>query len=194
MNFIQRLQTRIAGIAIGPSSFRNPGTAGVVKVGREFCSKLCLKTLAERLNNQTYLSFLDEQTEKLENIIIEHFTLTKPDLENKSAWGLARKGLNIFIRDAFDNRYIADHYKLNEHHKWQLEIPLDKHTATMITNEVEEKMHKDGKKLPSWPGVKNLTRNESLLYQESAKELAKVYNLTSVDLDIIYWRHEDIIG
>ena len=42
----------------------------------------------------------------------------------ESVWGFARKGLNIFLRDCFYNRYIHDHYGLQAIEPF-LEVPLD---------------------------------------------------------------------
>lgn len=182
-DYFKRLQKRIAGIAIGSSSFRNPGAPGVVGIGRLYCTGIDLQQLTKSLQKGDYKSYLDAHTLGLERKIKGHLKKSRKT-PNTNCWGLARKGLNIFFRDVYDNRYMAERYYLKESYKSQLEVPLDLHTARRIIDHSAELYSQKLK----WDGVKNLNKENSKKFQEAASLIAKQKGIFIVELDVFFWR------
>jgi hypothetical protein len=166
-DFLSVMQEAVAIAAIGPSSLRNQGVAGLIDCVREFLSKLDLRTFVQ--GDQTlFQRQLGRQTRCLLDI-----------LEVKS-WGAARKGLNLFLRDVLYNRYLCDHFDFQLVEPW-LEIPLD----SAVTQGLKARCTKGS--LPTWPGLKRLTENESDLYQTFAQSLADQAGIARVHLDMYLW-------
>jgi hypothetical protein len=74
---------------------------GVVKAGREFLNDLSLSEFGTKDQKQ-FRSALNRATRKL----------TKRFPKHDQHWGLARKGLNLFLRDCFYTTYLRDAYSL----------------------------------------------------------------------------------
>ncbi len=165
-DFIKLVQWKVAISAVGISTVRKQGK-GILKDIHEFLSELDLQEIPK---SQTKFKFwLDQETNNLVK-------------KAKLSWGLARKVLNLFLRDAVYNRYLYDKFKLKDIEKW-LEIPLDKIVARAL--------RKKNKSLPSWPGLKigqdkqNINIYEK--YQEFAQALANEKGIARVHLDLYLW-------
>ena len=94
-------------------------------------------------------------------------------------WGLARKGLNIFLRGCLYNKYLADAFTLDRAERL-FEVPLDSITATSIRRESPDQV-------PVWRSVKGLTEEESGHYQAAAAHIAKQQGIARVHLDAVWW-------
>lgn len=95
-------------------------------------------------------------------------------------WGVARKCLNLFLRDAFYSRYLHNEYGLLTLEQW-LEVPLDGVVGRFLIRKQK------GTRLASWPGLKHLQVEESLIFQEVATEIAQANGIARVHLDIFAW-------
>lgn len=114
------LQARAARSALGPSSMRGSGHAGVVDAGRPFLAALDLRRFATS-NERRFQRELDRQTDLLLHVF------PRPARH----WGLARKGLNIFLRDCLYTVYLRDAFRLALAESL-FEIPLDSVTGRAI--------------------------------------------------------------
>lgn len=117
----------------------------------------------------------------------QHLDITTEQLcasfpQSGQSWGLARKVLNIFLRDALYTTYLADILKESEAN---LEVPLDSITARHLCQAAGRGV------LPRWLGVKHLTPEASALYQAYAAKLAKSRGIARVHLDTYWWGHRD---
>jgi hypothetical protein len=155
---------------MGSSSLRNQGAAGVLSAARDVAGKVNLRELS-RATRKRFQKILDEITQKM----LERFPT------DAQSWGAARKGLNLFLRDATYNKDLCDFYGLDRLRRW-LEVPLDKDVASALKTQPE------GKPLPRWPGIKNLTPQVSRKFQAIAAKVAIRSRLARVDLDVYYWR------
>ncbi len=83
---------------------RNQGASGIVDIARDyFYQSISLDDYLDKLSSpDRFAKFLDDHTHKLLNAF---------PADGKS-WGAARKGLNLFFREAVYNKFISDHYKL----------------------------------------------------------------------------------
>jgi len=100
------------------------------------------------------------------------------------SWGLARKLLNIYIRDCVYSRMLCAHYRLESIEPF-LEVPLDSFVAKGLiaaSNDLGQ-----SRCLPAWKTIKGLSREHSDRYQEFASELAQSRGHARVHLDVLLW-------
>lgn len=95
-------------------------------------------------------------------------------------WGLARKVLNIFLRDCLYTTYLSDAFNLRRLENF-LELPLDSITAKELRRIAGPKA------LPSWPGVIHVTPELSAAYQDVATKEGARRGLARVHLDSVWW-------
>ena len=98
--------------------------------------------------------------------------------ERGASWGLARKLLNIFLRDCLYTRYLSERYGLASAVRL-FEIPLDSITAKRIRERKPD--------LPRWRGVRHLDPEVSAAYQAAALLEAKRKRTSRVHLDAYWW-------
>ena len=96
-----------------------------LNIGQEF-------HLAE-LDRQLFQRRLDRQTERLRRALPQ----------TARHWGLSRKLLNIFLRDALYTGYLSDYYRLSVAERF-FEVPLDSISGKAI------RKCRSGAKLPRW--------------------------------------------
>jgi hypothetical protein len=168
MKLIEAVQWRLAVVAIGQSTVRGKGRSGVADAAHEFLRGLPLVKFAVE-KEKTFVKQLDWATEEL----VERFP------EDAQHWGLARKCLNIFLADAFFNRYTYEEFGLASAEPF-FEIPLDSITGKYLRKRNPEDA-------PRWTTIKDLNHETSDAYQDLAAEMAKAKNMTRVHLDIFLW-------
>ncbi|MBL7205833.1 MAG: hypothetical protein ISS63_16130 [Desulfobacteraceae bacterium] len=167
-DFIPTLQRQVAVLSVGPSALRGQGK-GVLAATQKFLSRVSLARLPKS-NPIRFESWLDRQTNRL---------LDTLPLKSRP-WGAARKAINLYLRDALYNQYLCRRFRMNRVESW-LEIPLDSAVARGL------KQASQRGELPSWPGLKGLTKSVSNQYQEFASELSNRMNIERVHLDIYLW-------
>jgi len=167
---LKLMQRYVANIAISGSTLRNQGAEGVTSAARAFLSGLDLNVLGETEPEQ-YPNLLDEWTEQLRARLPA----------GARNWGTARKALNVFMVQAFMNKYLDKEYGLNKFGD-VLETPLDNKAANKLRKRA------GGGKLPRWNGIINLREDGSQQYQEFASTVARQERISRACLDIILWR------
>jgi hypothetical protein len=170
--FIEAVQTRAARIACSVSATRGQG-AGVVASGREFLAQLPLAQFAVS-RPSLFQRHLDEATQGLCNAFPK----------SGRSWGLARKVLNIFLRDALYTTYLSEKFGLSRAEQC-FEVPLDSITARHLRQAAGRGA------LPRWLGVKHLTPQTSAAYQAFAAEYAASHGIARAHLDTYWWGHRD---
>jgi len=170
--FIDAVQARAARIACGASATRGQG-AGVVAAGRQFLAKLPLSQFSVS-RPSLFKQRIDRATEQL----CASFPPTG------RSWGLARKVLNIFLRDALYTTYLAEKFHLKDA-EVHLEVPLDSITAGHLCQKAGPGV------LPRWLGVRHLTPEASAIYQAYASEFASSQHIARAHLDTYWWGHRD---
>lgn len=166
---VSAIQKHVAVVAIGPSTVRGQGASGVVAAAQGYLASLALDEFGVREKAEFDRS-LETATAKL----VTSFP------KQARSWGLARKCLNIFLRDAFYNAFLAPKYGLSASESFY-EVPLDGVVAK------ELRRHAGRKRLPTWPGVKHLTPAVSETYQKYALELSRSWGISRVNLDTYLW-------
>ena len=168
-DFPSKVQNFIAN-SFSSSTIRNMVSKGGLESIQQFLKTginlddLCKKDASD------YAAALNELTEGLLR------ALPEPD---QKKWGLARKSLNLFFRDALYNFYLRETYDLKKFEA-ELEIPLDSHVGKELKNLDPA--------LPVWTTVIGLTCDQSTKFQESALKIANRQGIHRVHLDIYYWR------
>ena len=166
---LSAIQSHVARIAVGPSTVRGQGVPGVVEAARSHLRSIDLRQFG-CANDQQFQARLNKATDRLQS-----------ELPRAArSWGVARKVLNIFLRDSLYNFYLRNAYHL-ELAESSYELPLDSITAR------ELKRGTPRGRLPAWPGVKRVTADLSERYQEVADERAVDYGVTRVHLDSFLW-------
>jgi N-glycosylase/DNA lyase len=166
-DFLRDVQKFVAN-AFSISTIRNMGPPGTLRCVRNYLRTIDLRTIS-RKDTSKYSEVLDELTESLRRAL--------PRQARK--WGIARKCLNLFFRDALYNFYLRKAFGLAKF-ETQLEIPLD--------SNVGKGLRKEDQNLPRWHSVKALTPELSAKFQAVASKIAKRNNTHRVHLDVIYWR------
>jgi hypothetical protein len=164
---LRAIQYRAARSAVGASATRGSGTRGVGKKARAFLFRLRLTQFGTS-NRSAFRRALERTTRRLQGRLPRR----------GRSWGLARKLLNIFLRDSLYTGYLNRAYGLRAAERF-LEIPLDSITAKHIREKVPG--------LPRWPGVRHLSRELSAAYQDAALDLAAQQGVRRVHLDAYWW-------
>lgn len=168
-SFNKIIQSRTARIAVGPSAVRGKGHAGVAKAAREKLKSLDLVPFGTK-NAGEFEAALNKATEELKQSLPA----------GARRWGLARKVLNIFLRDCAYTRYLADAYRLKRADV-HYELPLDSITAKALKRAAGRGA------LPTWPGVKHVTPELSAIYQRAAQKEAAQHGIVRMHLDALWW-------
>lgn len=173
---LRAIQSRAARIAIGASTLRGRGNTGAVASARKFLRGIDL-TVFSLADEAAFQHILDQTTEELRSQLPRQ----------AQRWGIARKALNIFLRDCLYTSYLAEAYRLRraEH---LFELPLDSITAKHLRH-VES-----SRPLAPWPGVRHLSPSLSADFQFVAAEEARRMGIARVHLDAVWWsvgRDED---
>jgi len=179
--FLGLVQERVANACIGNSTLRNQGFPGLVKVAREFLADLKLIELRDMTSEQ-FGEWLDRQTDILRSRFPEGA---------QDNWGAARKAINVFLEEAFYNKFLVEEYGLHRLAEF-LELPLDGKVVRKIKE--ESKNYEKCFSLGQWKGIKNLTAEQSASFQQCAAELATKRGIQRVCLDLWYWRRDDKTG
>jgi hypothetical protein len=166
---IKAIQARTAAVAISPSAVRGQGEAGVVDAARDYLADLNLHRFGTP-EGRIYRRSLDRATDELQTALPA----------KARSWGLARKCLNIFLRDAFYTCYLRDAYDLGLAEEWY-ELPLDSVVAKEMRKEAGRGV------LPWWPGVKYLQQGVSETYQAYALAMATRMGISRAHLDTYLW-------
>ncbi|MDW7762062.1 MAG: hypothetical protein SCM96_15655 [Acidobacteriota bacterium] len=163
---LQAFQSRTARISVGASTVRGRGNAGVVAAARRHLRQLDLSMFG--------------QPQFFDNLNVATIALRDSLPSGARHWGLARKVLNIFLRDCLYNTYLDAAFGLSKNLAY-FEIPLDGITAVHLKRAAGRGM------LPAWPGVKHLAEPLSVRYQEAATAEAGRRGIPRVHLDAIWW-------
>jgi hypothetical protein len=94
-------------------------------------------------------------------------------------WGLARKGLNIFLRDCLYTVYLREAFQLGNA-EFLFELPLDSLTGRAV-------WETSGKTVPRWTTIRALTPEVSRLYQQASFGAARELHTARVHLDALWW-------
>lgn len=167
-DLLQAFQARAARGALGASTMRSAGARGAVLAGRAFLCEVDLRAF-RTAGRSRFRAELDHTTEALRQAFPRQ----------ARHWGLARKGLNIFLRDCLSNVYLRDAYSLQMAEPLY-EVPLDSITGATLHQ------LSDGT-LPRWGTVRDLTPDLSDQFQAVAARIADGRGIARVHLDAIWW-------
>lgn len=174
---IPALREHQARVSVGVTTVRGQGK-GVLHAARVFLAD------ARRLDLEgfrapteaRFLARLEEATES--------FAHTLPD--KAGTWGLARKLLNIYLRDCHYSRFLCAAYRLEAIEPF-LEVPLDGVVGRRLRELAEER----GDAVPRWRSIRCLSRGDSARYQRFARALAAEAGHARVHLDLSLWGMRD---
>lgn len=168
-DFLHAVQSRGARIAVGASAARGGGNRGVVPAAREYLRDINLSAFGTARAGAFRVA-LNRHTDQLRRRLPRR----------AQHWGLARKLLNIFLRDCLYTTYLNTAYHLDRGEDFY-ELPLDSITASRLRREA------GGRTLPVWPGVRHVTPKTSKEFQKFAAALARGQEIARVHFDAVYW-------
>ena len=166
--FLKDVQRRIARVAVGASTVRS-APEGTRDAACNFLASVKLDRFG-RTTEREFGRVLNAHTDRL-----------KCKLPNES-WGLARKLLNIFLRDALYCRYLYDAHSLATMEPW-LEVPLDR----IVMKAIKDEALMLGRDAPGVTKITDLRPSDSREFQRLAGELAKSEGYCRVHLDTKWW-------
>lgn len=167
--FIRHVQAYTARYSVSASAARGQRSPGLVAAARDHLRDVRLRAFAARAQ-APFQRALDRETQLLMRAL--------PG--GGRSWGLARKLLNIFLRNALYTSYLRDHFGLAVAERW-FEVPLDSIVALRLRRELP------GASTPRWTAVKRLTPVNSTAFQAACRELARGHGVAPVHLDALYW-------
>ena len=168
-DLVRNLQKLEAQLAVGPSTARGQGQGGIVNNLRESLFRVPLRRFSG-IDDLRFATLLDTETDRIRRGL--------PPLAR--SWGLARKCLNIFLRDCTYNVHLRKAFKLSSIEAL-LEVPLDRKVVSEIKAEFPKRA------LPFWRGVRHLDPGESEVFQVAASEIATVWSIDRIHLDAAFW-------
>jgi hypothetical protein len=168
-DLLKAAQSRAARIAVSASAGRGHGNTGVVAAARDFLRSMDLRPFGTTGARAFALS-LNRSTQ----------ALLRSLPHGARHWGVARKLINIFLRDCLYTTYLEDAYHLGRAEKFY-EVPLDSITAKHIRRRVARGV------LPPWRGVRHNHSRQNASYQDSAKRIAAEERISRVHLDAFWW-------
>ena len=184
-DFVLALRRHQARVSITQPTVRSQG-AGTLHAAWAFLSSDLdlrrLRTSSER----KYLVRLDDATVAFAKRLGP--PKSRGGARSSGSWGLARKLLNIYIRDCVYSRLLCAHYRLEAIEPF-LEVPLDSFVAKGLIAEATTRGQT--RRLPRWSTIKGLERAESDLYQAFASELAAERGHARIHLDVVLWGARD---
>ena len=159
--------------AIGASTVRNQGASGVVDATRKFLSEMALGPFGTT-GRAGFADALERETKALQKALPKE----------AASWGLARKALNVFLRNCLYNYYLRRDFQLNRAELF-FELPLDRLAVTGLKKTLKRELKRQVRvrSLPIWRGVKNLSQDDSARFQEYASCLAQSRVYARVHLD-----------
>ena len=160
---------RGARIAVGASTVRGQGNRGVVASARTFLRTVDLRSFGTD-RAPVFAAVLDRTTQDLRDALPA----------TAQHWGIARKVLNIFLRDCLYTSYLSERYGLKAA-EFLFELPLDSITARELRKAAGRG------RLPPWPGVKGVDSACNRAYQAVALHVAGVRKMARVHLDALWW-------
>jgi hypothetical protein len=166
---LSAIQSHVARIAIGASTLRGRGNGGAAAAARAFLRKLDLRLFGD--------ADAGRFSEKLDASTNDLCALLPPGARH---WGIARKALNIYLRDCLYNTFLDAAFGLRNQ-EGQFELPLDSITAGNLKGVVGRG------RLPPWPGVKHLSPALNAQFQAAAAAEAQKRGFARVHLDPFWW-------
>ena len=170
---LAQLQMQFTTAGITQSAVRigkKKGVVGMRAAARTFCAQLELDRLPSPAD---YVATLNDWTDKLE----------KEFPRGGRYWGVARKCLNIFMRDANYNIHLRKIYRGLGSLENVLEIPLDSYVAKGLLSVPGAKNFG----LQSWDAIIRLTPEQNQRFQQWALKVAKQEGVPRVHLDLLYF-------
>jgi hypothetical protein len=165
---------RVANIAIGSTTLRNQGAAGVNRAARTFLSGLSV------------VDFVCDSAAEFSSHLNKQTLLLKRSLPPEAQhWGTARKGLNLFLGEVYYHRVLCEHFRMEKIATF-LEVPLDNNVVRFLKG----KAAIVGTKLPRWKTIKSLNPLDSQNYQDFAKQYVadRGEGWIRLHVDLLAWR------
>ena len=168
-NLLTALKTLEAQRAVGASTARGQGKKGLVRRIRKSLMKVHLIAFSGATDVR-FARILDAETHRI----------CRELPKGARSWGLARKCLNIFLRNCAYNAHLRTAFGLRGIESF-LEIPLDSKVVTELKAQFPRGL------LPRWCGVKYVNPGESEVFQVAAGEVAKARSVHRIHLDAFFW-------
>lgn len=165
---LNAIQSHAARGSIGASTVRGRGNTGTAAAARAFLCTIDLTTFGS--GSAAFSAALDNSTDDLRAAL--------PRAARH--WGIARKVLNIFLRNCLYTTHLNAAFDLGRTES-SFELPLDSITAVNLKRAAGRGA------LPPWPGVKHLSPSLSAQFQKAAAEEAAKRGIARVHLDAVWW-------
>lgn len=186
-DFIKNVQKRVANCSIGASILRGQGS-GLSKKARCFLINELELGVLKNMDSRRFTVWLNNQTDAL----VEKFLTVPP---KRNCWGAARKTLNVFLENAFYDKFLCKAYSL---HRLEsvLELPFDRNTKAGLTVDAPILLRKriPEKILNKWKTIRDIEKNSHGEFEKYAAKIApkkfkSSQHKSRIYLDLTYWRN-----
>jgi hypothetical protein len=173
-DFLPAVQWHVARLSVGASAARGQRAPGLVDAARAYLATMPLGGFGVI----SELEFRDQLDDKSDDLMRE--------LPRRGrSWGIARKLLNIFLRNSLYDFYLRTAWNLDRSEYW-FEVPLDSIVAKQLRSDLE-RVFPERPSVSRWPGVKYVTRPISDEYQRAIRDLAADMKIAPIHKDIYWW-------
>jgi hypothetical protein len=166
--FLLALRARAARIAITASSMRGPGCGEAIATLRPYVASLDLRPFGTS-STAGFAKALD---------LVTNTALERMPASCRS-WGLARKGLNIYLRECLYTHYLREAYYLHLS-EGNFELPMDSLTARKLRAAGNDAA-------PRWCSVRELDSTENAVFQQLAAQEGSQRGMARIHLDAFWW-------
>lgn len=161
------IHLRCARLAVSSSTVRGR-EAGLADDLRSALSHVRLSSFGVS-GQKRFLAALDRWTERIQEAVGL----------GRCSWGLARKCLNIFLRDCYYNAFLKFEFGSKVSPDW-FEVPLDSISGRRL-HELEPEI------APAWRKIGDIDAESNQRFQAAALQVSRKWNLDRVHLDTHFW-------
>lgn len=165
-DFLKMIQRKVAASALPGTALGGRGAAGAIAVARDVLAELPLREFA-LCRASTFGRYLDGATDTLLRRLPRH----------AQGWGIARRAVDLFLREALYDAYLREQYRLHRTERW-LELPMDAAAATYLRDA------DPAASLPAWRGIRQLVPTQNAAWQGIASAVAQQMGIARVHLDL----------
>lgn len=201
MNHSRLLKITLINFSIGASAVRNQGNGIAEPIRERLRKELSVPIFFKNLKHKSerrFDNYLNEMTDKITGL---KGISNNDNPSGMVQWGTARKCVNLLFRSVVYNGFMWEEFRIKKADFRsgglidKLEVPLDSYIVKGIKRDCKKfkKIEFDSTLYSSFSIIGLDKEIESPYYQNIASLIAQKRNICRVDLDMRYWRNQELL-